>query len=130
MRLNNEDHFLIFQAGRFLKTVLTNLPEEDMSARSEEIGYGMVVADGMGGTEGGEVASRLAITTMMNLILQLPDWIMRVDDKLAREAMKRATMRYKQVDAEIGRQAAEDPRIDGNGYHDDRRLTASGPTSL
>jgi serine/threonine protein phosphatase PrpC len=57
-----------------------------MSARSEEIGYGMVVADGMGGTEGGEVASRLAITTMMNLILQLPDWIMRVDDKLARES--------------------------------------------
>jgi serine/threonine protein phosphatase PrpC len=29
--------------------------------------------------------------------------------------MKRATMRYKQVDAEIGRQAAEDPKLMGMG---------------
>jgi PPM family protein phosphatase len=115
VRLNNEDHFLICRAGRFLETVLTNLPEDDLAARSEEIGYGMLVADGMGGTEGGEVASRLAITTMMNLILQLPDWIMRVDGKFAQEAMKRATLRYKQVDAEIGRQAAEDPKLMGMG---------------
>jgi PPM family protein phosphatase len=115
VRPNNEDHFLVCRTGRFLETLLTNLPEGEMPARSDEIGYGMVVADGMGGTKGGEVASRLAITTMINLVLQLPDWIMRVDDKMARIAMKRATLRYKQVDAEIGRQAAEDPNLSGMG---------------
>ena len=115
VRTNNEDHFLVFRTGRFLESIQTNLPDGDMPARSEEIGYGMVVADGMGGTKGGEVASRLAIKTLINLALQLPDWIMRVDDKMAREAMKRATHRYKQVDAAIGRQAAEDPELSGMG---------------
>ena len=54
----------------------------------------MVVADGMGGEEGGEVASRLAsrlaIRTLVELVLQQPDWIMRLDDEMAVLAMRRA----------------------------------------
>ena len=41
-----------------------------------ETGYGMVVADGMGGMAGGEVASRLAVTLLLDLVLDTSDWIM------------------------------------------------------
>jgi serine/threonine protein phosphatase PrpC len=44
----------------------------------------------MGGEEGGEVASRLAIRTLVELVLQQPDWIMRLDDEMAALAMRRA----------------------------------------
>lgn len=72
-RPNNEDHFLISRFGRFLETVDTNLSPADAPFREEETGYGLLVADGMGGHAGGEVASRLAISTLLNLALATPD---------------------------------------------------------
>ena len=50
VRPNNEDHFLIGRFGRFLDTLQTNVPATGMAARTEEIGYAMVVADGIGGS--------------------------------------------------------------------------------
>src|SRR5262245_24028772 len=74
VRPNNEDHFLVSRFGRFLETVQTNLPAGTLPPRSEESGYGMVVADGVGGGAAGEEASRLAITSLVNLVLHTPDW--------------------------------------------------------
>ena len=61
VRPNNEDHFLVVRFGRFLQTVPTNLPDGQAPPTSSEAGYGLIVADGMGGKAAGEVASRLAI---------------------------------------------------------------------
>ena len=36
---------------------------------------------------GRQLASRLAISTLVNLVLQVPDWILRVDDARAQETM-------------------------------------------
>jgi protein phosphatase len=49
VRPNNEDHFLVVRFNRALHTLLTNLPEGLIPLRAEEVGYGLVVADGMGG---------------------------------------------------------------------------------
>ncbi|HKB38050.1 MAG TPA: hypothetical protein VKD72_16505, partial [Gemmataceae bacterium] len=53
VRKNNEDHFLVSRAERSLETVRTNLPQELFPQRFAEVGYGMLVADGMGGHQAG-----------------------------------------------------------------------------
>lgn len=111
VRDNNEDHFLVARTGRQFEVLATNLPAGEVSDMAEEIGYGMVVADGMGGEKGGEVASRLAIRTLVELALQQPDWIMRLNDDTAEEAMQRARDRYRDVNAELMRQAGDDPSL-------------------
>src|SRR5215469_6507767 len=80
VRPNNEDHFLVVRFGRFLESLGTNLPADQVPSRFEEDGYGMAVADGMGGHAAGEEASRLALTTMLNEVLSAPAWILRGDD--------------------------------------------------
>ena len=80
VRGNNEDHYLLCRFGRFLEPLGTNLPADVAPARREDAGYALVVADGMGGAAAGEVASRLAISTLVNLALATPDWILRLDE--------------------------------------------------
>src|SRR5690349_11962428 len=98
VRANNEDHYLVTCFQRSLETLLTNLPEGDVPSRFAEVGYGMVVADGMGGAAAGEVASRLAIRSLTNLVLHTPDWFMRLGDAETREVIHRMIDRYRLVD--------------------------------
>jgi serine/threonine protein phosphatase PrpC len=73
VREENEDHYLVVRIRRSMERLLTNLLETQVSARADEVGYGFVVADGMGGPTGGEVASQMAISTLVNLVLHEPD---------------------------------------------------------
>src|ERR1700742_5088801 len=66
VRFNNEDSFLVVSFGRSMHTVLTNLPAGHVPERYRERGYAMLVADGMGGEGAGEVASRLAISVLVD----------------------------------------------------------------
>ena len=89
VRPANEDHFLVVRFGRSFETILTSLPTDDVPARSEEIAYGLLVADGMGGRVAGEVASRKAISSMVGLMLQTPDWILSNDPQHIEQVMGR-----------------------------------------
>jgi serine/threonine protein phosphatase PrpC len=116
VRAHNEDHFFVARFGRFLERLCTNLPEEEMPRRFEETGYGLVVADGLGGRRGGEVASRLAISTLINLVLGTPDWILRRDDdSLPDEVRRRMLERYGQISSVMAEQAQADPNLEGFG---------------
>src|SRR5262249_46451007 len=76
VRPNNEDHFLAARFGRSLLTLRTNLPAGAVPDKFDDVGYVLVVADGVGGSSAGEVASSLAIAAGINLTLKAPKWNM------------------------------------------------------
>ena len=97
VRKNNEDHFIVARFDRAMRTLKTNLPEGHVPASYEETAYGMLVADGVGGAAAGEVASRTAIQALMDLVIDTPDWIMRMDDQFANEVLERLERRFQKV---------------------------------
>jgi protein phosphatase len=115
VRPDNEDHYLIVRFGRSWDTLLTNLPEGDVPAHAAETGYGMVVADGIGGSASGEVASRLAIQSLVHLVLATPDWILRQQDESSRKFLQRAVERYERIHHALTQQSKEDYRLEGMG---------------
>ena len=74
------------------------------------------MADGIGGSAGGEVASQLAIRTLVNLVLNTPDWILLLeDDLMSEEVMRRAGERWGHVNEAMAEQADADPSLQGFG---------------
>jgi len=116
VRPKNEDHFVVVRLGRFMERLQSNLPEGESPSRFEELTYGFGVADGIGGSAGGEEASRIALDTLNNLILDVPDWIFRPDDEiLTREIVRRAAERYEKIKDKLKEHAMEEPRLHGYG---------------
>jgi protein phosphatase len=115
VRARNEDHFIVMRIGRFLETVLTTLPPGEVPERAEEAGYAMVVADGMGGHAGGELASRMAISGLVKLVLAMPDWIFRVDETVATDAMQRSKGRFRHLNQLLLEHSRLDPDLRGMG---------------
>jgi PPM family protein phosphatase len=115
VRANNEDHYLVGRFGRWMEAVLTNLPAGAVPARSEEVGYGLLVADGIGGAAAGELASRTAISTLIGLALQTPDWIMSTEDDETEQRVQRTAERYRRVHAALREQGRADPELAGMG---------------
>jgi protein phosphatase len=114
-RKNNEDHFLVTKMGRTLETIITSLPAGDVPPLSEEVNYVMIVADGMGGHAAGEIASRMAISALISLALELPDWIFRVDEAHELELARRSRERIQEVGAMLVERGERDPALRGMG---------------
>src|SRR5262249_46912958 len=67
VRPNNEDLFFAARFDRTMTPLATNMRPTEYPSSSSETTYGIVVADGMGGHAAGEVASRTAITVLLDL---------------------------------------------------------------
>jgi protein phosphatase len=115
VRPKNEDHYVVVRFGRSMDLLLTNLPEGEVPARHAEAGYGFAVADGIGGGAGGEVASRTAISVLLDLILRTPDWIMRLDESGIKEILRRTGERFREVSKTVAEWARADPSLTGMG---------------
>lgn len=115
LRENNEDQFYVAKMSRALETLTTSLPPDSVPQRAEEVNYAMVVADGMGGHAAGEVASRLAISALVGLVLELPNWILRLDEVAVPEMERRARDTIKQVGAMMFKEGHDNEELRGMG---------------
>lgn len=120
VRSTNEDAYAIFRLGRFVERVSSNLSEEELPTNGGNAGVLMMIADGLGGHEAGEVASRSALANVIRLVTRSPHWALKLDDPATREAeirslMERTRAYLTQVHAAIRDQASGDARLAGMG---------------
>ena len=115
VRANNEDHFLVTRYCRTALALKTNLPDGLVPKKFEEGGYALVVADGMGGTTAGEVASRMAIAAGVSLALESPRWhVLNTPEEIAaQQELWRG--RFREIDSVLARHAWADPTLTGMG---------------
>jgi protein phosphatase len=115
VREDNQDHFYLGQIGRFSRILTTSLPAGELPDSFEHANHVAVVADGMGGHKGGEVASRTAIIVFFHLLFDTPDWVLRVDEHNAQKILDRAATRYRSLDELLAERARVDPELQGMG---------------
>jgi PPM family protein phosphatase len=113
VRPKNEDHFLAARFGRSLLTLRTNLPAGAVPDRFDDVGYVLVVADGVGGSSAGEVASSLAIAAGINLTLKAPKWNMVMSAEEVREHLDKMPHRFRQIDQILTERARSDASLVG-----------------
>jgi protein phosphatase len=113
VRSNNEDHFLAARFGRSLLTLRTNLPAGAVPDKFDDVGYVLVVADGVGGSSAGEVASSLAIAAGINLTLKSPKWNMVMSAEEVREHLEKMPYLFRQIDQILTERARSDAALAG-----------------
>jgi protein phosphatase len=116
VRENNEDSYLLMRFGRSLERLATNLDEYLLDQNYSLTGYGMLVADGMGGMAGGEVASRMAICKLLELLNDTSDWTLALkQNKDVQTVFQRMTQRFYDIDRTLREEAKNDPALRGMG---------------
>ena len=120
VRGTNEDAYAIFRLGRFVERVASNLSESELPTNGGNAGILMMIADGLGGHEAGEVASRSALANVMRMVMRSPQWALKLDDPATREGeirslMERTRAYLTHVHAAIRDQASSDARLAGMG---------------
>lgn len=120
VRAINEDAYAVFRIGRYVERVASSLKDEDLPEHTDQSAHVMIVADGIGGHEGGEVASRTALLATMRFILETPKWSLRFDDPATRaaeveEVRARAAEYFKTVHDELRQIASSRAELAGMG---------------
>lgn len=114
VREKNEDHYMIVRLSRSLELLMTNIPANQVPDKLAEYGYGMVVADGMGGAAAGEVASRMASNLLIKLVMDAAS-IRRIDEAEAEALKDRLEGYYNAIHTELVNQGTINPAIEGMG---------------
>jgi protein phosphatase len=112
-RSYNDEHYLALRLRRGQETLVTSLPTADLPPRFDEYGYLLLLADGLGGSGSGAVASRVAVSALAHLALHYGHWNVRVDDRTAVDVLERAEWFYRQVDDAVVRHSRTDDALCG-----------------
>ncbi len=114
VRSNNEDHYVVVRRRRANELLLSNLPARVLPL-ADDVAYGMVVADGMGGENFGEFASRLAVQRMFELSQQASSWVMKCNDLDAQQIRQRVEAYVEEIQRTLREHVATNPFLAGMG---------------
>ena len=116
VRENNEDSYLLMRFGRSLERLSTSLEDYLVQQNYSLTGYGLLVADGMGGMAAGEVASRMAICKLLELLVDTSDWTLALkQNKDVKTVFQRMTQRFYEIDRTLREEAQNDSALHGMG---------------
>lgn len=110
VRPANEDHFLVAEHAQALRVYGSSLPQPKTQFSSER-SYLLLVADGMGGHEAGELASALAVETVAQYVLEKLREPGAERSNIAAELVKALNKADDRLFQEIGR----NPHVHGMG---------------
>jgi serine/threonine protein phosphatase PrpC len=114
VRSTNQDHFLIASLHKRLKVHATSLPHaEKLRFRGERLAFMTLVADGVGGHQAGEEASRLALEKVAKFITESTECYYTHDPDQEQhflELLHRSVMKCHDAIAE---EAKSDPSLHG-----------------
>jgi protein phosphatase len=114
LRKNNEDHFLVAERRRSRAVLLTNLPAGALR-HTDATAYIMAVADGVGGTAFGEIASMLAIRSGWEIAPQAIKWTWIITDREIEELKERVEIVFGLMDRALQERAVAEPIYAGMG---------------
>jgi protein phosphatase len=112
VRENNEDHYVVVRRRRSRDVVLTSLPA-GVLAPSDESGYAMAVADGVGGAAFGEMASLLALRAAWDLTASAVKWPFQWTEGEAEELTQTLQLYGQLMHRTLREHAQADPRYAG-----------------
>ncbi|TWT50110.1 PP2C-family Ser/Thr phosphatase [Thalassoglobus neptunius] len=114
VRKRNEDHFAVIRNGRTQQIMLSNL-DPSLQVYPEQVTYGLVVADGVGGGRRGDYASQLVLKTMLELSGRATSWVMRLTDFEAQEVRERVDSYATEIQNTFRKLMNDDPELSGMG---------------
>jgi protein phosphatase len=114
VRRQNEDHFLIAELARTLWVHQTSLAQP-RKQYSRNRGHFLVVADGMGGHQAGEVASALTVASIEGFVLHLLKRVSHIQATEEQTVLKDFQEALRQADALLFEEAAHHPEFEGMG---------------
>src|SRR3954470_10015874 len=115
VRERNEDQFLIAKLAKSMRICGSSLPEPQITRFSDEEGYLMIVADGMGGVAGGEQASAMAVRTVESFVLDAIKWFLHRDSSEQNTLVGELRQALERADHSVVERAEADPRLYGMG---------------
>ncbi len=115
VRQNNEDHYLVTRLAKIMQVCMSSVPDSGSRLFSEEVGYLLVVADGMGGAAAGEHASALAITTVEDFALNTLKWFFHLGGGEEHALLAELRSGIELADRAVINRARSDPRLHGMG---------------
>jgi PPM family protein phosphatase len=115
VRKNNEDHFLVARLAKSMQVCKSSMPDDGTCQFSDEEGYLLVVADGMGGAAAGERASALAVGSLETFVLNTFKWFLHLGAKEQSVLFEELRRGLERADRSVIERAQSDPSLEGMG---------------